>query len=170
MVNQMTIAEAHIFADIAHKGQVRKYTGEPYITHPVHVASVLTKYCPDVSSAMICAALLHDVVEDCDVSLEDIKTLFGDEIKELVYWLTDEPAVPGGPDRAARKQLAKERYKQAPAEAQTIKCADIISNTASIVQHDPKFAKVYLKEIKELLEVLTKADPAIHAAACEMIP
>ena len=115
MANPMTITKAYLFAQVAHKGQVRKYTGEPYITHPVHVASILTKYCPDVSSKMMCAALLHDVVEDCDVSLEDIKTLFGEEIKPdlgLYFWAFQSRA--GNwflNDQAQTESTATERQK-----------------------------------------------------------
>jgi hypothetical protein len=57
----------------------------------------------------------------------------------------------------------------APAEAQTIKLCDLISNTRSIVAHDEKFAKVYLAEKRELLEVMTKADPRLRERAIKQI-
>lgn len=61
-------------------------------------------------------------------------------------------------NRKERKELSRKRLSAAPQRIQNIKVADLISNTASIVQHDPKFAMVYLEEKRLLLDVLTKAD------------
>ena len=169
MTCPMTIARAYEFAAVAHRDQQRKYTGEPYIVHPAEVMEILSEYCPSVTSAMLCAALLHDVVEDCGVTLENVRELFGEEVEDLVFWLTDPPTVKGGPNRAERKRMTRERYSIAPAEAQTIKCADIISNTSTIMQHDPQFGAVYLREVRELLNVLDRADPTLRAMAIEII-
>ena len=148
------------FAAHAHASQTRKYTGEPYITHPMEVAKTVASV-PNHTDEMICAALLHDVVEDCGVTLEEIKQEFGAEVEDLVFWLTDPPTIAGGPNRAERKRMTRERYEIAPAEAQTIKCADIIANTQSIMEHDPKFGAVYLSEVRALLDVLDRADPTL---------
>jgi (p)ppGpp synthase/HD superfamily hydrolase len=151
------------FAATAHATQKRKYTGEPYITHPIEVAKIVASV--EHTDAMVCAAYLHDVVEDCGVTLEEIKQEFGAEVEDLVFWLTDPPTVKGGPNRAERKRMTRERYAIAPAEAQTVKCADIISNTVSIVEHDPDFAVVYLSEVRALLDALDRADPTLLARA-----
>jgi GTP pyrophosphokinase len=76
-----TVARAYEYGASAHDGQTRK-TGEPYITHPVAVARELGRMHLDVEA--IVAALLHDVVEDTDVSLDDLKENFGDEVAALV--------------------------------------------------------------------------------------
>jgi hypothetical protein len=68
-------------------------------------------------------------------------------------------------NRAERKAASRARLADAPAWVQTIKCADLISNTSSIVLRDPKFAVTYLEEKRLLLDVLTKADPRLHALA-----
>ncbi len=75
------VARAYEFGAEAHAGQTRK-TGEPYITHPVAVAQELGRMHLDVEA--IVAALLHDVVEDTDISIEDLKQEFGDEVAALV--------------------------------------------------------------------------------------
>ena len=155
------LAFAYEFAARAHEGQKRKYTGEPYIVHPVEVMTVLMENVPSASTEMLMAALLHDVVEDCGVTPEEIHDQFGPIVEDLVFWLTDPPTVPGGPNRAARKAMTRERYAIAPAEAHTIKCADIISNTSTITHHDPDFAVVYLSEVRALLEVLDRADQTL---------
>lgn len=159
-----TVERAKVFATAAHAavGQTRKYTGEPYIVHPIHVMSIV-KTVPH-TDAQLAAALLHDTVEDTGVTIELIESEFGSEVAELVSWLTD-VSKPADGNRAVRKQLDLEHTAQAPAAAQTIKLADLISNTASIVQHDLKFAETYLKEKAALLRVLTKGDPTLYSWA-----
>ena len=161
MSNAIMLASAYEFSARAHEGQKRKYTGEPYIVHPCEVMQILVEHVPDASAEMLMAALLHDVVEDCGVTPEEIFEHFGPIVEDLVFWLTDPPTVAGGPNRATRKAMTRERYAIAPAEAQTIKCADIISNTSTITHHDPDFAVVYLSEVRALLDVLDRADPAL---------
>ena len=73
--NEEKIKEAFYFAAKAHDGQFRK-SGEPYICHPVEVAKILIEYGAD--DASVIAALLHDTVEDTDVTLDDIKKTFGE--------------------------------------------------------------------------------------------
>jgi (p)ppGpp synthase/HD superfamily hydrolase len=150
------------FAATAHAGQTRKYTGEPYIVHPRAVADIVRTVAHD--EAMIAAALLHDVVEDCGVGLIEIQDAFGPDVAELVAWLTD-VSIPSDGNRAARKAVDREHIAKAPARAQTIKLADLIDNTKTIVARDPNFAKVYCREKEALLDVLTLADPALIAIA-----
>ena len=80
------ITKAFNFARQAHKG-VRRNSGEPYIMHPLAVARIV---CSEIGlgSTSICAALLHDVVEDTDYTIEDIQNLFGEKIAQIVDGLT----------------------------------------------------------------------------------
>ena len=80
------ITKAFNFARQAHKG-VRRHSGEPYIMHPLAVARIVCKEI-GLGSTSICAALLHDVVEDTDYTVDDIKNLFGDKIAGIVDGLT----------------------------------------------------------------------------------
>ena len=75
------IKRAFFYAEQAHYGQARR-TGEPYVTHPLAVATVLARMHMDHESIM--AALLHDVIEDTGVTKEDIRTQFGEEVADLV--------------------------------------------------------------------------------------
>jgi guanosine-3',5'-bis(diphosphate) 3'-pyrophosphohydrolase len=79
------IRRAYEFASRAHDGQVR-LTGDPYITHPLAAAEILADL--EMDAASIAAALLHDVVEDRDISLEDLKAEFGEEVARLVDGVT----------------------------------------------------------------------------------
>ncbi|MGN6820566.1 MAG: HD domain-containing protein [Sphingomonas sp.] len=154
--------EAIAFAALAHSGQVRKYTGEPYIVHPIEVMQILYDNLDAVSENELCAAVLHDVIEDTPVSLETIRERFGLEVASLVYELT-EPKIEG--NRKFRKQAEAQRLAGVSWEAQTIKYADLISNTRSIVAHDPNFAKLYLAEKAHLLSVMTEGDPKLRLEA-----
>ncbi len=79
------IREAYAMAEEAHRGQTRM-SGEPYIQHPLAVAEIVAKMQLDVVTVM--AALLHDVVEDTNVTLEDVRARFGDTLADLVDGLT----------------------------------------------------------------------------------
>lgn len=158
----MSIAfRAMEFAMKAHANQVRKYTGEPYFGHLAEVAGIVAA-CERADVEMIAAAFLHDTIEDCGVTLEKIEHEFGFDVAVMVSGLTDSE---DGKNRAERKAKARDRLAACSGRIQTIKCADLISNTKSIMLHDPKFAAVYLEEKRLLLEVMTKADPKIRAIA-----
>ena len=154
------------FADAAHRSveQLRKYTGEPYIVHPQAVAD-LVRSVPH-SEAMVAAALLHDVVEDTPVTIEQIAAEFGEEVAELVAWLTDVSRPEDG-NRATRKARDLEHTRGAPAAAKTIKLADLIDNTRTIKAHDPSFWKVYRREKLALLRVLKEGDATLWQRAAE---
>lgn len=161
-------SRARLFAIAAHAavGQRRKYTSEPYWVHPQEVAD-LVRYVSHTEE-MLAAAWLHDVLEDTEVTPELLKQEFGEDITTLVLWLTD-VSTPLDGNRATRKAIDRLHLSLAPAEAQTIKLADMISNTRSIKEHDPAFAKVYLNEKILLLEVLTKGDPVLRTNALSMV-
>ena len=80
------ITKAFNFANQAHKG-IKRRSGEPYIMHPIAVAQIV---CNEIGlgSTSICAALLHDVVEDTDYTVEDIENIFGPKIAQIVDGLT----------------------------------------------------------------------------------
>jgi len=83
--NIKLIKEAYDFADLKHKGQFRK-SGEGYIIHPLNVALILTTIYSDTQTIM--AGLLHDVLEDCDCTREEMEEKFGREVTNLVYGVT----------------------------------------------------------------------------------
>jgi (p)ppGpp synthase/HD superfamily hydrolase len=155
------IDKALKFAIEKHSGQVRKYTGEPYVTHPVDVACMVLCVGGDLADIII--ALLHDVVEDCDCTLDEIESHFGMNVRLGVADLTED--FPGAKNRAERKELYRRQLAAAPSGIQTIKLADLISNVPSIVEHDPSFARVYLREKQALFDEMTKANWQIRQIA-----
>lgn len=167
--DDMTIVEkAKVFATAAHAAvaQLRKYTNEPYIVHPTEVVSIVAGV--EHTDEMLAAAWLHDVVEDTGVTIETIRAEFGSEVADLVGWLTD-VSRPDHGNRAARKAVDRAHTAMAPAEAQTVKLADLISNCTSIVEHDADFAKTYLEEKRLLLEVLTKGNKDLWKRASGIV-
>jgi len=160
------ILDALDFAADAHKDQVRKYSEEPYIFHPVEVAQIVWSVLADPEATA--AALLHDVVEDTHVTEEQIRTKFGDRVADLVMMVT-KPSKPEDGVRAIRKEMDRVHYAKGDSAAQTIKLADVISNTADVVDHDPRFAKVYLLEQEDLVNSLTLGDPMLFASAVDAV-
>jgi len=158
--------KALAFATLAHHDQKRKYTGQPYIVHPIEVAEIVRSVEHD--DEMLAAALLHDVVEDTDVTIEVVRSEFGDNVAELVDDLTD-VSKPRDGNRKFRKAMDRDHLSHASARAQTIKLADLISNTADISVNDPSFAKVYFAEKELLLTVLVKGDPVLRSRAAKSV-
>lgn len=157
-------ARALAFARAAHESidQRRKYTGEPYIVHPVAVAE-LVRSVPHTPE-MIAAAYLHDVVEDTPVTIEAVMAGFGPVVGELVDWLTD-VSRPDDGNRRVRKELDRQHLARATPEAKTIKLADLIDNTLTIKARDPQFWRVYRREKLALLEVLREGDRSLWQKA-----
>ena len=145
------------FAKLKHGGQVRKYTGEDYVVHPIEVAELVTAMLNEVTLHQMykmgnfsveeayVAALLHDVVEDCGVSNIEIAAMFGANVALIVEGLTDDK-LEG--NRAARKEKMLRKHNSMPAIVRFIKVCDLIHNMRSIMTYDIDFGVVFLKEIK----------------------
>lgn len=160
--------QARRYATQAHleSGQRRKYTDEPYIVHPAAVVELVRSITDN--PVMLAAAWLHDTVEDTATTLNDIENHFGDEVAKLVEMLTD-TAPQSAKNRAARKVAHFRHTAHASPEAQTIKLADIIDNTRSIVRFDPHFARVYLIEKKVQIELLRQGNAELWRQAAANI-
>ncbi|WP_154943694.1 HD domain-containing protein [Klebsiella grimontii] len=148
------IDKAQVFAAGAHAGvgQKRKYTGEDYINHPVAVAEIVRRH--GGTDEMIAAAMLHDTIEDTQVTFGHIFSLFGDRVAEMVDALSNK-AGPEDGDRETRFFIninaLRERLDM---QSRVIKLADLIHNTESITKHDQKFAAQYLAEKAFMLRAL----------------
>lgn len=133
-----------------HGNQVRK-DGELYFNHPQRVAKKIeslsaSKY---ENSILAVASLLHDVVEDTDATLDEVKTLFGNEVAKLVDELTDKFVPEEGTNRKERKRKEADRLSKASLEAQIIKLADIADNLSTfpvLTKKDAEFALIYVEE------------------------
>lgn len=162
------VTRAREFAQAAHrkKDHRRKYSGEPYEVHLLAVAAIVASVTQDERT--IAAAWLHDVVEDTDVTLDEVAAAFGPEVAELVENLTDISRLSDG-NRAERKAIDRDHLARARPEAKTVKLADIIHNAPDIMRHDPGFGRVYIKEAEALLLVLKEGDPGLYRRAQETL-
>ncbi len=164
----MLILFVKLFAIFAHNSikHKRKYTGEPYWHHLREVAETVR----DVggNKHQIAAAWLHDTVEDTWVTIGMIRFLFGSRVGILVDGLTD-VSKPSDGNRAKRKCLDRAWLAEQSSECKTIKLADCLSNGYSIIEHDPKFAKVYIGEIELLMRHLTEGESSLYDAVKRMI-
>lgn len=150
--------EAMEFAKEVHKDQRRKYTGNPYFDHLAEVAGIAMSvgwhYAEIHPDKFMSVCWLHDCIEDQGVTLFTLKEMFGLDVALGVACLSNM----NEGNRKIRMAAYKDQIVLSPSWVQTIKCADIISNTPGILEHDPKFAEVYVSECKSLVLAMNKAN------------
>ena len=130
--------EAIAFATKAHEGQFRKGTKRPYIVHPLEVAEIVETMTTD--EEIICAALLHDTIEDCKgVTEEVIRTQFGERVASLVSGESEDKTKTW----EERKSATIEHLKCASDELQMIGLADKLSNMRDIARDYPVFGEAF---------------------------
>lgn len=111
-----------------HEGQVRNGSGGmPYVEHPMRVAALLDEH--GYGEEVLAAALLHDVVEDSETTLDELREKFGDVVAGLVGAMTDDESID---DYRQRKAEHRERLAAAPAEAMAIYGADKLTNVTTL--------------------------------------
>jgi (p)ppGpp synthase/HD superfamily hydrolase len=165
------------FAAEAHHGQMRKYASEPYINHPKRVMGICMKVTND--ECVLAAALLHDVLEDTEVTedqmIKSLKTsmshLEAGMTLQYVRQLTDVFIKNDYPywNRRKRKSMELQRLTSISANAQTIKYADIIDNSKDVAKNDKGFASVLLREYDQILRELTMGNPQLRETASRMV-
>lgn len=145
------LEQAKIWATEAHEGQFRKFSDTPYIVHPLDVAALVKKYGGDENQQI--AAICHDVVEDCDRTIEDVTLLFGADVAYLVTGMTktyDDDAT--GAEKSASECA---RFKLIDDERiLLIKIADIYSNLRTIEDTPLSFRKGFIKGKHQLFMVI----------------
>ncbi len=125
-------------AEKAHTGYFRKFNKEPYFYHPLRVADACSVY--GLSEAYICAALLHDTIEDTDVTYDDIVNTVNKEVADIVLSLTN--------DRAIRTEEGRDPYmikklSNLSALALNVKLIDRLDNVKDFETADEPFIKRY---------------------------
>lgn len=139
MMNDM-IQIASLFATEKHKDQ--KYGSNNYTFHLADVVRVLKEF-GETDADILSAAWLHDVVEDTDTSVDEIKSMFNDRVADLVWRVTNEP----GKNRAERHEKTYAKIKASP-DALKLKLADRIANVRASKTDNEKLFKMYKKEYK----------------------
>lgn len=169
-LNSSLLDRAIVFAVRAHKNVERKGKGYPYIVHPMEAMSIVAMMTND--QEMLAAAALHDVVEDTDTTLDELRQEFGERVAQLVEADSD---IPAATDKSkaeswhARRQAAINRLANASHDAKIVALGDKLSNIRAIARdyaqqgdalwmlfrvHDPKDHAWYYRGLAESLKEL----------------
>ena len=126
--------KAVIFAVKAHAGTERRGKGFPYIVHPMEAVEIVSTITPD--QELLAAAALHDVVEDCGVSVEEIRREFGNRIADIVESESDimEEGISEEESWHSRKQKAIDRLASASLDSRIVALGDKLSNMRAIAR------------------------------------
>jgi guanosine-3',5'-bis(diphosphate) 3'-pyrophosphohydrolase len=128
------ILKAAEFAADRHRNQRRKDAdASPYINHPISLANVLANEGAVTDPVVLCAALLHDTIEDTNTTAEELTAAFGQNITDVVLEVTDDKDL----EKAVRKQLQIEHARHASKQAKLVKLADKICNLRDIAATPP---------------------------------
>ena len=133
-IDTSLLDRAIIYAVRAHAGTERRGKGFPYIVHPMEAMAIVATLTSD--QALLAAAALHDVVEDTELTVEDIRAEFGDRIADLVEAESDKfvEGVSESDSWRTRKQAAIDRLAEAPLEVKMIAMGDKLSNMRAIAR------------------------------------
>lgn len=163
----MLVLKALKYAMTKHEGQVRKVSKEPYISHPLKVSYLLASFKKSKKlDELLCAALLHDVIEDTETTFKDIAEEFTPLIASLVFELTsDEEEI----KKIGKKEYLKKKLSNMSSYGLTIKLVDRLANmmdnptdqskkdTKEILEHIKSHRKVnptQLKIIEEIFKII----------------
>ncbi|GGG59654.1 HD domain-containing protein [Epilithonimonas arachidiradicis] len=165
------------FARKAHGGQMRKYSPDPYIVHPIRVMEICKQFTGNLS--VLSAALLHDVLEDTEYTATELSIFLSNYMSkdemlltlQLVTELTDVYDRKNYPElnRFTRKKKELQRLSTISPLAQTIKYADIVDNAGEIFLSDPDFAPRYLQECLDIVTALQGGHPILRTQAIAII-
>lgn len=170
------VSKAIVFATKAHEGQFRKATKIPYILHPMECAVIISGMTTD--EEMIAAALLHDTVEDCDVTIEDIRREFGSRVAQFVARESEDKSK----SWQERKQATIDQLSSHTKEECMLVLADKLSNIRSIARdykelgealwdrfHEKRKERIgwYYKSIAEKLTCLSEYEQ--YAEYCRLV-
>jgi (p)ppGpp synthase/HD superfamily hydrolase len=145
MAHANLVEKAHAFAAEKHAGQEGKRPHEPYIQHIHNVVELLGPH--GSTSEVVAAAYLHDCLEKTDTTIAELIKEFGEDVAELVYWLTDPE------DSEPEKELLSAwLLGRAPLGAKLIKLADIIDNGQAIRSHQPAKLPAFRRGKRAILE------------------
>jgi len=160
MIDREKLNEAIQFATDAHRGQYRKGSGDvlPYVTHPIEVMKRLALYgVADID--VLCAAVLHDVIEDTDVTEQGLRLKFGDRITDFVVELTSHDRLPNEEkaDYIKRRDVYLASFYNTSVEALVVKVADRLCNSWDY-HGDGKaeYAIRYFNQANEVMEAFSK--------------
>lgn len=160
------VFQALAFAAHKHRDQRRKDAGaSPYINHPIALADILVNEGGITDHVVLCAAILHDTIEDTETTYEELVVAFGREIADVVAEVTDDKSL----DKAERKLLQIEHAAHASSRAKLVKLADKTCNLRDIATTPPadwseQRRREYFDWAKKVVAGVRGANAALEAA------
>ena len=145
--------EAYIYAAEKHIFQIRKFTKDPYMTHPEFVACMLIRYTTDKN--MIKAALLHDTVENTSATIDEIEDLFGERVANLVFELTTDEDLK---NEVGKKVYLTKKMNNMSEDAFLFKLLDRLHNVTDCLHNNTTydFREWYWKETRYIINHLER--------------
>lgn len=154
MTTKETLQKALEFSVEAHKGQVRKGNGQPYIVHPLSVMHIIGEIKKSSNPYLIATgAVLHDTVEDCDVTLAQIAENFGYSVAAIVQELTLDKSEY---ETLGKKEAVLKNASKMSSYALAIKLADRLHNVRDMEDMTPEFQQDYKDQTVYLVKGLKK--------------
>jgi len=160
------VLRAAEFAAHKHRDQRRKdASASPYINHPLALASILANEGGVTDAATLCAALLHDTIEDTKTTHAELVEAFGQEIADVVAEVTDDKSIT---DKAERKRLQVEHAAHISPRAKRVKLADKIANLRDVAHSPPhdwplQRRREYFDWAKSVIDRLRGVDALLEA-------
>lgn len=160
------ILHALEFAARKHRDQRRKDVhASPYINHPIALANALVNEGGVSDPEIICAALLHDTVEDTETKARELARAFGPRIRDIVLEVTDDKSL----KKSERKRMQIVRAAQATRQAKLVKLADKICNLRDLAVHPPakwglKRKQKYFDWARKVIDQVRGTNPRLEAA------
>jgi (p)ppGpp synthase/HD superfamily hydrolase len=151
------LRQAAAYAE-AHHGDQRRPTGAPYREHLLEALEVLVRGAGVTDPDILCAALLHDVVEDTDRTVDDVRAAFGPRVAGLVGWVTIPEPGPGQ-DKARAKEDYLRGLRHAPRDAILVKLADRASNAQTLRNLPEARRRAYYAQTVEYIVPLAAEEP-----------
>lgn len=134
-----------------HTGQVRKFSGEPYVEHPIRVAQIVLKYKESHSIDILrTVAVLHDTVEDTDLTIVEVEEMFGIEVAAMVEELT----TPAHITKKEKGEYLKKKMTHMTSWGLVIKLSDRLDNVSDLRHTSKQFRQSYIKETRAIISHL----------------
>jgi len=159
------------FAAEKHRHQRRKDAhASPYINHPIALADVLVNEGGIRDSDVLCAAILHDTIEDTTTTADELRSIFGPRITAIVLEVTDDTSLPS----QTRKQLQVEHAPRATREAKLVKIADKICNVRDLLASPPanwgvERKRAYFRWAEQVIAGVRGVHPALETIFDQLI-
>lgn len=171
------LAKAIVFAAQCHAGQYRKDGKTPYINHPLEVMNLVVSNVENASTEMLIAAVLHDVVEDTNVTSAEIKHMFGAQVAQIVAEVTDDKTL----SKEERKRIQLAEVHTLSDEGKLLRLCDKICNVYDILYAPPgdwdmirrmdyiQWSKAVVDKIRGIHKVLEVRFDELYAAGMKLL-